>query len=195
MRFQRKEVPKFNFTSMADMSFLLLIFFLVSSSLESKTGIYRQLASTHPEVVLKRNTDILERNMMTVRIDSVNTIRLKEEIISLHQLKAIAKTFIDNPEYLDYLPEKGSFEAEFVGTFPASDKHIIELVVDRKSNYQTYLSVLSELTAAYNELRSEFSESHFQKPFIHLTDEQQETVRKIYPQRISETEPEKGGKP
>lgn len=193
MRFKRKEIPGLNSTSIADLAFLLLTFFLVTSSMEADTGIYRQLTNSSADEVLKKNIDIRSRNLMHIRIDEFNHIYLEEEEISLSQLKATAKIFIDNPENLDYLPEKETIEIAEIGEYPVSNQHVIQLEVDRRSNYQTYISTLNELTAAYNELREEFAEKQFQKPFIRLNEEQKNIVREIYPLRISEEETKEGG--
>jgi Biopolymer transport protein len=195
MRFQRKEIPGFNPSSMADVAFLLLIFFLMVSSMEPNTGIYRQLANASPEDVLKKSIDIRDRNLMRLRIDESNRLYLENEEISLAQLKPTSKIFIENPENQDYLPEKERFEITGIGEYSISNQHVIQLEVSRKSNYQTYISVLSELTASYNELREEFAEKQFLKPFSQLSEEQKDVILEIYPQRISEEETEEGGLP
>lgn len=188
MRYKRKEIPQFNSSSMADIAFLLLIFFLITSSLESKTGIYRQLSPGFAEDILKKKSDIQERNFLFIEISENNQLILGEEIISIPEIKTIAKTFIANPENLDYLPEKESIDLPIIGNYPVSNQHIIQLEVNRNSNYQTYISVISELTAAYNELRNEFAQNHFRKTFDKLTDEEKEVAREVYPLRITEKE-------
>ena len=195
MRFQRKDIPGLNSTSMADIAFLLLIFFLVTSSMDPTTGLYRQLTNASPENILKKNIEIQDRNLMNIRIGESNQLFLNEEKMSLSLLRASTKVFIDNPENQDYLPEKKILKIEPIGEYPVTNQHIIQLEVDRRSNYQTYISTLSELTAAYNELREEFAERHFLKPFFRLSEEEKNAIREIYPQRISEKEIEKGGNP
>lgn len=194
MRFQRKEIPQFNSSSMADVAFLLLIFFLLVSSLESNTGIYRQLSEASPDTILKESMDIRSRNFLNIRIDESNRLLLEEEEIPLTSLKAIAKNFISNPDDLDYLPEKEILEFDFIGSYPATSKHVIQLGVDRKSKYQSYISVLSELTSAYNELREELAKSYWGKAFTELGEEERNVIRQVYPQKISEKETEEGGK-
>jgi len=106
----------------------------------------------------------------------------------LMQVREIAKIFIDNPEGKDFLPQKKLFDIPDLGNVLASRDAVIHLEFSRKSNYQTYVSVLSELTAAYNELRNEWAIEQFRKPFVDLSEEQQTAVREVYPLQISEKE-------
>ena len=179
---------------MADVAFLLLVFFLVTSSLDPNTGIYRQLASTSSEDILK-NIDIRDRNLMQLLINESNLLYLDKENIPLSQLKSTAKLFIENPENRDYLPEIETVEIPEIGEYPVTKHHIIQLEIDRTSNYQTYISVLSELTAAYAELREELAKKQFHRSFAQLSKEQKDAVLEIYPQRISEEEIKEGGMP
>ena len=195
MRFQRRGIPELNSSSMADVAFLLLVFFLVTSSLDPNTGIYRQLAGISSENILKKNIDIRDRNLMQLLIDESNLLYLDKENIPLSQLKSTAKLFIENPENRDYLPEKETVEIPEIGEYPVTKHHIIQLEINRTSNYQTYISVLSELTAAYAELREELAKKQFHRSFAQLSKKQKDAVLEIYPQRISEEEIKEGGMP
>ena len=86
------------------------------------------------------------------------------------------------------LPEKSDVEVEFFGTYPVS-KGVISLQNDRGSQYQAYLQVQNELQAAYNELRNDLAKRKFNKEFKECSDAEQDAIKKIYPQRISEAEP------
>lgn len=188
MRFQRREIPQLNSGSMADVAFLLLIFFLITSSLESRTGLYRHLAPEFPEEILRKKTDISDRNIITFKIDEQNRLFQDEEEIYIPEIRSIAKIFIANPDDLDFLPEKKIAPIPLLGDYPVTQNHIIRLEVDRNSNYQTYISVISELTAAYNELREELANTFFGKSFTQLSEEEKAAVREAYPLKISEKE-------
>ena len=186
-RFKR-EIPPINSTSSADVAFILLLFFLFTGSLDSKSGIYRRLAPAISKTAIKKYNPIKERNILSISIQDNNTVYLKEELLPLNQIRKTAKIFIDNPDDKDFLPQKTMYDISGLGTFPASRNAVINLEFSRKSDFQTYISVLSELTAAYDELRNEFALEKYRKPFIDLTEEQQAAVREIYPLQISEKE-------
>ena len=186
-RFKR-DIPQLNSTSSADVAFILLLFFLLTGSLDSKSGIYRRLAPAVPEAAIIKNTPVEDRNLLSLSIRDDNTVYLNDEPISLMQIRETAKIFIDNPDDKDFLPQKNFYDIPGLGNVLASRDAVIHLEFSRKSNYQTYVSVLSELTAAYNELRNEWAIEQFRKPFADLSEEQQTAVREVYPLQISEKE-------
>jgi biopolymer transport protein ExbD len=196
MLFRKRKIPPINSSSSADIAFLLLIFFLVTSSFDSKTGIYGKMKAPVAQEMLKKRMDIQERNLLAFTIDAQNRIIYHKEEISLDDIRVLTKTFVANPDDLDFLPEKEWMEVPEAGSFPVTSKHVVSLEIDRNSKYRTYLSVLGELSAAYKELRREAARTIFNSSFEQLTPEQKEAIRMIYPQRISEmeiNEPEKGG--
>ena len=186
-RFKR-DIPQINSTSSADVAFILLLFFLLTGSLDSKSGIYRRLAPASSEAVIKKNIPVEERNILAISIRDDNTVYLKDEPVSLPEIRKIAKVFIDNPDNKDFLPQKTTLDIPGLGLLPVSQDAVINLEFSRKSNYQTYISVTSELTAAYNELRNELAIDKFGKSLMDLSEEQQAAVRKVYPLQISEKE-------
>jgi biopolymer transport protein ExbD len=192
MVYRKYKIPSINSGSSADIAFLLLIFFLITSSLDARTGIYRKMNASHAEELLKKRKDIRKRNLLTFTIRADNQLAHNEEIIPLREIKDLSKIFIANPDNLDFLPEKETVHVPEAGDFSTTTRHVISLEVDRKAKYQTYISVLNELTAAYNELRNETAHAIFRRSFERLTPEQQEAVRTIYPLRISEIEIDAG---
>ena len=184
----KKDFPQINSTSSADIAFIILFFFLLVGSLDSKSGIYRRLAPAASENAIKKHNYIEERNILLISIRDDNKIYLKDEPVDLLQIRKIAKVFIDNPENKDFLPQKTILEVQGLGLFPVSKDAVINLEFSRKSIYQTYISVLSELNAAYDELRNELALEKFRKSFIDLTERQQEAIREAYPLQISEKE-------
>ncbi|MCC8145093.1 MAG: biopolymer transporter ExbD [Bacteroidales bacterium] len=189
---KRRKIPQVNSSSSADIAFLLLIFFLITSSLDPKTGIYRKLNASTAEEVLKERMDIEDRNLLTFTIDSVGDILYKDEPITLFEVRDLSKTFIENADNLEFLPEKEVIQVPEIGEYPVTSRHVISLKINENSKYETYLSVLNELTAAYNQLRNDASNNIFQTSFYNLSPEKQEAIRTIYPLRISEliVEPE-----
>jgi len=186
-RFKR-EIPKINSTTSADVAFILLFFFLITGSLDSKTGIYRRLSTAVSKTAIVKYNPVEERNILSISIKDDNIIYLKEEPIKLKEIRKTAKIFIDNPEDKDFLPQKTELEIPILGKIPVSRDAVINLEFSRNSTYQTYISVLSELNAAYDELRNEFALDKFRKPFIDLSEEQQAAIREAYPLQISEKE-------
>lgn len=154
------------------------------------TGIYRQMNPAQAEETLKKKRDIEGRNLLEIVIDKNNAIRYGEQILTFPELKNIVKTFIDNPNNLDFLSQKEEKELPGIGIHPISSRHNILLEINREAKYQTYLSVLNAMTSAYNELRNEAAHAIWGQSFDRLTPEQKSAIREIYPQRISEKEPE-----
>jgi biopolymer transport protein ExbD len=186
MRYQKRKIPQLNSSSTADIAFLLLIFFLITGSFDSLTGIYRKMSPEHAEEVLKKKRTIEERNYLSLAVDSDKRILYLDDVISFPELKTISKTFIENPNELDYLPQKESIDIPEIGIYPASSKHVIYLEIDREVSFQTYISVLNEILAAYNDLYNEAAQSIFHNSYEQLSTEKQEAIRKIYPIHIYE---------
>jgi biopolymer transport protein ExbD len=184
----KRNIPQLNTTSTADIAFILLLFFLLTGSLDPKSGIYRRLAPATAQTKLKQKTDIKERNLITFAINENNEILLEEDPVKLSEIRNIAKIFIANPDNLAFLPEKKPVEIEGLGTVALAKNAVINFEISRDADYQTYISVLSELTVAYEELRREMSYEKFNKPFSDLSEEQQTAIREAYPLHISEKE-------
>ncbi len=183
----KKETPELNASSLADIAFLLLIFFLVATTMSTDTGLARML----PPIVPQNEDDtppIKERNVFTVLLNYKNQLLVEGEWLDVSKLKDKAKEFIANPADDPKLPEKGEAEIPIIGTYMVS-KGVISLQNDRGSQYQAYLQIQNELQAAYNELRDEFAKERFKKSFADCSDAEQDAIKKIYPQRISEAEP------
>lgn len=190
----KRDIPEINAGSMADIAFLLLIFFLMTTTMDSDTG----LARTMPPPIPEEDVDtppIRERNVFEVLINANNQLLVEKQPMALKDLKDAAKVFIQNPANLATLPEREEIEVPFFGVYPVTTKAVISLQNDRGTQYQMYLAVQNELQAAYNELRDELARRQFNSSFSDLGEEQQSAIRVIYPQKISEAEPRNvGGK-
>lgn len=183
----KKETPELNASSLADIAFLLLIFFLVATTMSTDTGLARML----PPIVPPTQDDappIKERNVFQVMLNFKNQLLVEGEWCEISDLKEKAKEFIANPADNEKLPEKTETEIPLIGTYMVS-KGVISLQNDRGSQYQAYLQVQNELQAAYNELRDELAKVKFHKSYEDCTDDEQDAIKKVYPQRISEAEP------
>ncbi len=190
---RNRKTPGINGTSSADIAFMLLIFFLITTSMDTDRGLARRLPPPVPKDQEKEDTDIKKRNLMVVLINSTNQILANNEYIDISQLKDKVKEFIDNPYNEENKPEKIEEDVPFFGKLAVTKNHIISLQNDRGTEYQAYISVQNELALAYAELRDDVSKKKFGKAYIDLDEEQQEAVRKIYPQKISEAEPKNYG--
>jgi biopolymer transport protein ExbD len=193
---KKRKVPQTNASSSADVAFMLLLFFLLTSSMDTDKGLPRRLPPPVPkEQKEKADIDVKKRNLLVVLISSTNNVLCGGEYIDIKQLRTKVKEFIDNPLNNEHLPEKVEMEVPFFGTMMVTKNHVISLQNDRGTSYQAYIDVQNELAAAYNDLRNEISMKKFGKSFADLQEDQQKAVIDIYPQKISEAEPKNyGGK-
>ncbi len=191
---KKRKVPAMNATSSADIAFMLLIFFLITTSMDTDKGLARRLPPPVPKDQKKNEEmDIKKRNIMVVLINSNNQILCNNEFIDIKQLKEKVRTFIENPYNDEHMPEKTEVDVPFFGKQMVTKNHVISLQNDRGTEYQAYIDVQNELARAYNELRDEVSKKKFGKKFADLEEEQQKAVQMIYPQKISEAEPKNYG--
>lgn len=194
----KRTVQEINASSMADIAFLLLIFFLVTTTMSVDKGLSRRLPPPLPPDMEKPDTDVKKRNIFVVLINSNNQLMVQGEPIDVRQLREKAKTFIKNEAADPSLPEVLPVEVEIDGvkeTVMTTKNHLISLQNDRGTLYQKYIEVQNELVGAYNELRNEYSLGRFGLTYAELDEERQKAVQTIYPQKISEAEPKNyGGK-
>ena len=193
----KREVQEINASSMADIAFLLLIFFLVTTTMSVDSGLSRQLPPPLPPDMEKPNVEVKERNIFVVLINSQNQLLVQGELLDIKQLKTKAKEFIKNEANSVNLPEilpvEVTFEGGITETVMTTKNHIISLQNDVGTQYQKYIEVQNELVAAYNEIRNEYSTNRFGSTYAALSEENKKAVQDIYPQKISEAEPKKYG--
>ncbi|WP_308757380.1 biopolymer transporter ExbD [uncultured Bacteroides sp.] len=190
----KRSVPEINSSSTADIAFLLLIFFLITTSMDTDRGLARRLPPP-PEQNQENNDDVKlkERNVLQVFVNMNDQLMCGNDYISIDELRAKAKEFIANPYNDETKPEKHAKDVPFFGNMMVTEKHVVSLRCDRGTSYKTYIAVQNELVAAYNELRDELAQEKWQKKYADLDEVQQEAIRDIYPQKISEAEPKKYG--
>ena len=191
---KKRKVPGINGSSSADIAFMLLLFFLLTTSMDTDMGLARRLPPPpDKQQKEKQEVDVKKRNMLVVLISSTNHVLCGGEYVDIKQVKAKAKEFIANVNNDPNLPEKEEANVPFFGKMMVSKAHVISLQNDRGTRYQAYIDVQNELAAAYNELRDELAKQKWGKTFAELNEDQQEAIQMIYPQKISEAEPKNYG--
>jgi len=204
----KKKVPGLNSSSMADISFLLLIFFLVTSSMDTDTGLTRRLPPPPQDEQNLQEMEVQRRNLMVVLVNSQNQTMVRDQLgdewyANITEmvgrggkvgLKDKVKEFVTNPNNNPNLPELTEQDfGEPIGTVLTTADHVISLQNDATTSYKAYIAVQNELVKAYNELREEAALKYFNKHYADLLPDQQEKINKLYPQRISEAEPKNYG--
>lgn len=180
MRYSDKS-PSVNAGSMADIAFLLLIFFLVTTTISNDKGILRKLPPACPtndcDIKLK------ERNVLKVAINKNGEISANDVVIKINELNAILKNFIDNNG--DASCEYCTGE-ELIKSSENPKEATISLTADRNSPYNTFIAVQDELTKAYYQLREKYVVSTLKTDLASLSSEELKQVQIAYPLRITE---------
>jgi biopolymer transport protein TolR len=203
---RRKGAPEVNAGSMADIAFLLLIFFLVTTTIETDAGLDRMLPPIEPpdtDVVIK------QKNIFTVNINKNGQLLVEEQLMDIRDLRAAAIAFLDNggspagtPDFCNYCKGKRDERSS-----DSPQKAIISLKNDRETQYSSYITVQNELVAAYNELRNREARRLFGRDFTEMESEylnpetpssvrdelkdKVQRVQEIFPQKLSEAETSK----
>jgi len=195
---RRGGAPEVNAGSMADIAFLLLIFFLVTTTIETDAGLDRMLPPMEPP---EENVVIKQKNIFTVNINKNGQLLVEEELTNLKDLRTKAMSFLDNGADGSCNYCKGKRD-ESSSDNPS--KAIISLKNDRETKYGTYITVQNELVGAYNDLRDREAKRLYQRDFTEMEaeflnpetpsrvrDELKDKVKKIqelFPQKLSEAE-------
>lgn len=173
-RYNKRTITPINTTSTADISFILLVFFLVMTSMDIDKGLSRQLPP-----IDNSNTqdvaDIQKDNLLELKIMPTGQLLADDKPLDKDKLRAHVMKFITNA--------------------PDRSRHVIALDVDRDAPYESYFKVQNEIAAAYNTLRDRYALRTYGQAYAQCTAKQREAVRKYYPQRIAETssDAEEGG--
>lgn len=189
-----RKVPEVNASSTADIAFLLLIFFLMTTTMNVDTGLTRMLPPMPDPNQKQEDVEVKRRNIFSVLINKSDKLLVRGEPMDIGMLKEKTKEFIMNPNNDPNFSEFEEKEIPLLGMYKVS-KGVVSLQNDRGTSYEMYMKVQNELVAAYNELRDELSTSVFGKPFRKLAKKEQESISKAIPLKISEAEPKNvGGK-
>jgi hypothetical protein len=203
----KRSAPEVNAGSMADIAFLLLIFFLVTTTIETDSGLNRKLPPMEDQV---DPPIIREKNIFTVVVNKNDQLLVEEELTDIQDLRSLAVAFLDNgggvgEEACDYCQgERDEASSD------NPDKAIISLKNNRETSYKVYIAIQNELVAAYNELRNrEFlrlypnvglnfvdAQKKYDDPRTSANDSEElkpklDVVKQMYPQKLSEAEPSK----
>lgn len=195
--FRRKKhiVPELNTTSTADISFMLLILFLVTTSMDADKGLSRQLPPLEPPQEQLKETDVSSRNILKVHLTGNKQLTVNGKILKFSQLRSEVTAFIENPTNSQKLPEKHLKDIKLLGKCEVTDRHLIQITAERGSSYDDYFTAQNEIVAAYNHLRDGLARKKFGCPYTQCSETQKEALREYYPQRISEVYiSEEGGK-
>ena len=204
----RRATPEVNAGSMADIAFLLLIFFLVTTTIEKDKGIARQLPPIEPPT--EKPPLIKEKNLFIVNVNKNDQLLVEDELMDLKDLRQAAIEFLDNggapagsPEYCKHCKGK-----RLPSSSDNPDKAVISVQNDRLTSYKMYIAVQNELVAAYNFLRDREAERLYGWKFTEMKknlDEgsfsgnedalqaKLENIQKLFPLKLSEAEPKKSG--
>lgn len=206
----KRELQEINAGSMADIAFLLLIFFLVATTMDVDTGLTRLLPPP-PEDDQEEEVKVNKRNVLVVLINKDDQLMVGGKFgTRVDELKDIVVEFFTNPQNSPSLPEKETKQVEFPPgsspLLPANglwvgqvSKGVISLQNDRSTTYRVYLEVQNEIVAAVNQLRQDFCKLYFDKDFDDLNmnksvdKEISDAIREIYKMNISEAEPKNIG--
>ncbi|MGB5418296.1 ExbD/TolR family protein [Algibacter sp.] len=193
----KRAAPEVNAGSMADIAFLLLIFFLVTTTIETDSGINRKLPpmeESDEDVIIK------QKNIFTVLLNGKDQLLVEDELMELKNLRKSAKEFLDNGGDKSCSYCKGKKDPS---SSDNPDKAIISLKNERETSYKQYIAVQNELVAAYNELRDARAQSLYGKLFTEMEadynnvdwpgnkEKLKEKIDKIkvdYPQKLSEVQ-------
>ncbi|WP_339695582.1 biopolymer transporter ExbD [uncultured Marixanthomonas sp.] len=203
----RRATPEVNAGSMADIAFLLLIFFLVTTTIEKDKGIARQLP---PDEEIEDPPIIKQKNLFIVSVNKDDQLLVEDELMKVGDLREAAIQFLDNggapngsPEYCNYC--KGVRDPK---SSDNPEKAVISVQNDRLTSYSMYIAVQNELVAAYNFLRNRESQRLFGWKFTEVkqaidegsfngneddAQEKLERIQKLFPLKLSEAEPKKSG--
>jgi biopolymer transport protein ExbD len=187
------KTPELNASSMADIAFLLLIFFLVTTTMDVDTGIGRKLPPP-PDPSVKP-PDFKTRNVMNVLVNKSDRLLINGRPGDISTLKEDTKEFItphfpDNSEF----PEVFEEDIELLGKVYRS-RALISLKNDRGTSYKMYIAVQDKLAQAFTELKDELSMKKFGRKYADITEDQKKAINTAIPSRVSEAEPEDiGGK-
>jgi len=187
-----RKTPEINSSSMADIAFLLLIFFLVTTTMDVDTGIYKKLPPIPEDEQQNDDVKVKERNVLSILVNRNNDLLVNGEILNISQLRDKTKEFFLNPNNSANLPEKAIKSVPYFGDVLVS-KGLISLQNDRGTQYATYIRVQDELAAASRELKDEKSMQKWGMKYDQLNDDQKAAVRKYIPVQISEAEPRNTG--
>jgi biopolymer transport protein ExbD len=189
----RRELQPINAGSMADIAFLLLTFFLMTTTMDIDTGLARLLPPM-PDKDEEVKSEVKERNVFVVAINKYDQVFVETKVVDISEIRKLAKEFILNPNDDPNLSEKQMEYIDLLGNVMVS-KGVISIQNDIGTSYGKYIEVQNELAAAVNDLRNELSMQKFGRRYDDLNQFNKkdnsmiEAVKRAIPMPISEAEP------
>ena len=165
IRRKQHKILGLNTTSTADISFMLLIFFLVTTSMDVDKGLLRQLPSPEPQKKEQQQSVVDKANLMALRLTAGDTLLVNGKPMQVSQLKEETIRFVHR----------------------LGKKHLISIESDRDADYNLYFQMQNQLMEAYSQLRNETAQKKYHRDYALLNNDQKEQVRNICPQRITES--------
>jgi biopolymer transport protein ExbD len=198
-----RELQEINAGSMADIAFLLLIFFLVTTTMDTDTGLTRVLPPYIDEQTQEPPPPVNARNVFVVLANANDNMLVEDEYMQIEDLKDAAKEFIigrpndlTNEKYPDFKKVEDPDLIKYFGANQMISKQIISLQNDRGTSYDLYVQIQDQLASAYREARDEMSMEKFGVSYTELSKsdkeedkEKAQAIKALIPQRISEAEP------
>lgn len=188
----KKKAGEINSSSMADISFLLLIFFLVTTTMDVDTGMKRTLPPWIDPTEQQNDVDVNERNVLKVNVARNGSIMVGTEVYRANDLNRSAGHSRLSREVYNFLVDadkSNKKDVEIDGAMYPISEGLVSLKADNESKYSVYLQVQDELTYAFNLYRDDISRLVYGIGYNELDDIQQANIRKAVPMKISEAEP------
>ena len=162
-----------NTTSTADISFMLLVFFLVTSSMDADKGLSRQLPPLDDQP--QKEVDISRSNVMQIRLDSRDSLWIDDKSVSFATLQGQLESFVASRQ---------------------TEQYVVGVQTDRQTSYEAYFQMQNTIVAAFHALRERMAMQRYGHRFSQCTAEEREAIVKRYPLRVSEAQPtQEGGRP
>ena len=165
-RRSHRDVPELNTTSTADISFMLLVFFLVTSSMDTDKGLSRQLPPLDNEQ--QPELDISRSNVMQIRLDSHDSLWIDDKTVSFDMLQQQVESFVASRQ---------------------TERYVVGVQTDRQTSYEAYFQIQNTIVAAFHALREKMARQKFGHTFSQCTPEEHDVIIRRLPLRISEAIP------
>ena len=167
---------------------MLLIFFLVTSSMDTDKGLTRQLPPPDNSTEME-DRQIKERNVLALRIDVDGQMTCNGDPITVDDLTMRVEEFVANRNDDPLLPEKSLREVHLMGRCRVSDRHVITIETHSNTTYEAYFDMQNAIVRGYNNLRNELAQQRFRHSYAQCSPEERASIALVYPQRISEKQP------
>ncbi|MBR1545730.1 MAG: biopolymer transporter ExbD [Prevotella sp.] len=169
LRRRNREIPELNTTSTADISFMLLVFFLVTSSMDTDKGLSRQLPPVDNEP--QKEVDISRSNVMQIRLDAHDSLWIDDKTVAFSALQGQVESFVASRQ---------------------TEQYVVGVQTDRATSYNAYFEMQNTIVAAFHSLREKMAQKQYGHHFSQCTPAEREAIIQRYPLRISEAQPTQG---